>query len=852
MRITCLFVFILLLANLSGAFLENIPMTLSQPNGEVFNCYASGDEFFNYLHDQNKYTIIQSTLNGFYYYATKIDNKIVPSVYKVGSVNPQSVNLQPNTLISKEEYLQRKNSLALRSGREAPTTGTVNNITMLIRFSDQEEFDIPRSVFINRFNSLSPDSISMRSYFDEVSYNQLNVETTIYPTLAGETNLSYVDSNPRAYYSPYNAVTNPIGYNDDNERGVREQTLIRNTVEALEEQVPTDLNVDADNDGAIDNICFIIKGRNDAWADLLWAHKWSLFYYDVTIHDIHIDTYTFQPETQNTVRTLSHEMFHSLGAPDLYHYEHDFSTPVGVWDIMERGSGHMLMWMKKQYGQWVSAPEEISNGVYTLNKNTSPETSFYKIASPNASEFFILEYRNNTLGNYESTLPQSGLLIYRINIQYTGNAYNGDEIYIYRKDGTPSVDGNIMEACLTDAEDNNTFSPNTNPYPFLSNGTAITSFSVQVLSMEAESITFSVNSSQAAPNIHISSLFNNMTYYSGHLALQVTANNDVPLSHIAYYINDQLLTDTNVVNEPYNWSTGDLTGWVTIKAIAYDNDNNSATDHININLTNGNNLWFDWMGDTTADTSIAIGNVPLRAAVSYQLNSIDNYVQSYAMDVRLDGTSTSSNPGIVHPRILRADIYGVPQDEVLLDFGLVTVPLDGMVTFDATAQQNSVALHGPIAFVVDVPDYHRVMVDTSGVTGYTWRTNSEWAWKNLSSYGVNGTACLRLKLSHQEEQATNESTQELSQPLLLGNYPNPFNPETSISFVLPKSSTITIAIYNSKGQLVKSIPSGFLPSGEHTVQWNGEDNNNNKIASGIYFYRIEGIPSLTKKMLLIK
>ena len=47
-----------------GAYLENLPVTLVQPNGGSFNCFATGDEFYARLHDENDYTIIQSQIDG--------------------------------------------------------------------------------------------------------------------------------------------------------------------------------------------------------------------------------------------------------------------------------------------------------------------------------------------------------------------------------------------------------------------------------------------------------------------------------------------------------------------------------------------------------------------------------------------------------------------------------------------------------------------------------------------------------------------------------------------------------------------------------------------------------------------
>lgn len=82
-------------------------------------------------------------------------------------------------------------------------------------------------------------------------------------------------------------------------------------------------------------------------------------------------------------------------------------------------------------------------------------------------------------------------------------------------------------------------------------------------------------------------------------------------------------------------------------------------------------------------------------------------------------------------------------------------------------------------------------------------------------------------------------------------YPNPFNPETTIEFYVNKNDTASLTIYNLKGQVVKQYPS-FIP-GEHKVVWNGKNNENKQVSSGLYLYRLEGTyTSITKKMVLMK
>ncbi|MFO7895718.1 MAG: M14 family zinc carboxypeptidase [Candidatus Cloacimonadales bacterium] len=87
------------------------------------------------------------------------------------------------------------------------------------------------------------------------------------------------------------------------------------------------------------------------------------------------------------------------------------------------------------------------------------------------------------------------------------------------------------------------------------------------------------------------------------------------------------------------------------------------------------------------------------------------------------------------------------------------------------------------------------------------------------------------------------------------NYPNPFNPTTTISFSIPENSDNTeLKIYNVKGQLVKTLLNDQLAAGEHKIVWNGQDENNQSVASGVYFYKLssDGKNIATNKMMLMK
>jgi len=86
-----------------------------------------------------------------------------------------------------------------------------------------------------------------------------------------------------------------------------------------------------------------------------------------------------------------------------------------------------------------------------------------------------------------------------------------------------------------------------------------------------------------------------------------------------------------------------------------------------------------------------------------------------------------------------------------------------------------------------------------------------------------------------------------------GNYPNPFNPTTTIAFNMAREGYVSISVYNLRGQLVKRLVNGLRGAGEHSVVWNGDDANGRSVGSGVYFYRMNaGDYTAVRKMLLIK
>jgi hypothetical protein len=89
------------------------------------------------------------------------------------------------------------------------------------------------------------------------------------------------------------------------------------------------------------------------------------------------------------------------------------------------------------------------------------------------------------------------------------------------------------------------------------------------------------------------------------------------------------------------------------------------------------------------------------------------------------------------------------------------------------------------------------------------------------------------------------------------NFPNPFNPQTTISYDIPESVGkgvhVTVSVYNLRGKKVKTLVDSWKERGRHSVQWNGRNEQGEKLTSGVYLYRLEaGDFTETRKLLIVE
>ena len=151
-------------------------------------------------------------------------------------------------------------------------------------------------------------------------------------------------------------------------------------------------------------------------------------------------------------------------------------------------------------------------------------------------------------------------------------------------------------------------------------------------------------------------------------------------------------------------------------------------------------------------------------------------------------------------------------------------------------------------------DYHLQASSPLIDAGDPSMTEADSSTINMGRYG--GTAEYTSVSSDGESSTKPAVLKTEDTPLVFSlsqNVPNPFNPETIISYALPQSEQVKLVIYNVLGQEIRTLVNAFKPAGRYRVVWNSRDDFGRSVSSGVYFYQITAGEFLdTRKMLILK
>jgi len=297
--------------------------------------------------------------------------------------------------------------------------------------------------------------------------------------------------------------------------------------------------------------------------------------------------------------------------------------------------------------------------------------------------------------------------------------------------------------------------------------------------------------------------------------------------------------------EAYNIDMIDGIDW-------FDEVTDSIVDTQHLNGSWGPDYWDDWTGgDTVLSTTWAL--------LTLQKAAPEIVIPIY-LDIK---PQSCPNPFNAQPR------------------GMLPVAILGTEDFDAsTVDPASVRLEGAPPIRWDWEDVATPFdpaddscdCTTEGPDGYMDLTlkfahreilaaiepvfDGEWRVLTLTgltfdSAQIQGQDCVKILLK--KAIAISGDAGNVYLAALDGNHPNPFNPETDISFRLAEQTRASLIVYNILGEKVKTLVDRDMAAGSHTVHWDGKDEAGNPAASGIYFYRLKAKSfDQTKKMLLMK
>ncbi len=135
-----------------------------------------------------------------------------------------------------------------------------------------------------------------------------------------------------------------------------------------------------------------------------------------------------------------------------------------------------------------------------------------------------------------------------------------------------------------------------------------------------------------------------------------------------------------------------------------------------------------------------------------------------------------------------------------------------------------------------------------------WQIREE-VGKMLEEFGVQFPSGCRLNSSGVQTEAVMplDPGQTGQADLITANYPNPFNPETTITYELSEPQPVSVVIYDIAGKRVRTLADGYQSAGSYEVVWDGCDDAGTRLSSGTYFYTVNaGNQTVTKQMILLK
>ena len=243
----------------------------------------------------------------------------------------------------------------------------------------------------------------------------------------------------------------------------------------------------------------------------------------------------------------------------------------------------------------------------------------------------------------------------------------------------------------------------------------------------------------------------------------------------------------------------------------------------------------------------------------FQIPSLDSFTDYYWRVQAVNSTLTSDYSAIYS--FTTGDFTTVPNSPELVApiNNAVFVPFNN-VLFEwehiFSAETYTLQVCKNVYFYADLIETENLETSTFNITNLEPITRYYWRVKAHNQFGSSGWTGINQFVTAQTVPNDNDISQLVTG--YNGNYPNPFNPETTISFTVGANSAksaqqVVGKIYNLKGQLVKELVNEKLTPNKYNYTWRGDDNQGKAVASGVYYLRLKiGDEVRTGKMVMLK
>lgn len=323
---------------------------------------------------------------------------------------------------------------------QAEAATQVDNLVLMVNFS--EDGDNTFQTNFSRYQEMytgpeSEPNRSLRQYISTISDGQVTVNT-------------YFPQVVNNVFLPVTIQGSASDYPDASYGEQFVQQVITAAQNMSELSFPSKLDSMRGN-GYIDNLTIIVQVDGNNAGGAFGSRKADWGNNQTLLHGWRVGAYNVLPTNMLRLGSdfdqgyalASHEFLHTLGAPDLYRTAGEKGYPVGRWWDLMAGSNftasYPLVYTRSKLG-WMQIETLKDSGTYTLwpAEGASGSRAYILKTSRSDSEFFVVEYRKKPENrqDYDYYIPESGLIVYRVNnaVDYHTNKEGNNYIYVFRKD----------------------------------------------------------------------------------------------------------------------------------------------------------------------------------------------------------------------------------------------------------------------------------------------------------------------------------------------------------------------------------------------------------------------------------